>query len=287
MKSGFYLKILSAVICFLIVSVVVFPCGERAFAMPFYRLKPQFLVLRAEFSTEYSNSSEERKHNIMLAAKSLDKTLIDVNGEFSFNRTVGKRTEKRGYKSAKIIVHGEFVEGVGGGVCQVSTTLSNAALLAGLKITECHPHSLVVNYVAPSFDAMVNSGSADLKFVNDTDNPVILRARADGNRITVSVYGEPMRETYIRKSVVKEEIRGEYIVLKDEKNEYPDLVQGEKRVKTYAKNGKVSEGMLIKIVNGKTVSVKTVRRDRYAAVKGVIIEGTATEIVLSEKPEAA
>lgn len=65
------------------------------------------------------------------------------------------------------------MEGVGGGVCQVSTTLYNAALLAGLRITECHPHSLQVSYVKPSFDAMVSYYTADLKFVNDTKNPCI------------------------------------------------------------------------------------------------------------------
>jgi vancomycin resistance protein YoaR len=68
--------------------------------------------------------------------------VVDVGGEFSFNLTVGKRTEKRGYKTAKIIVNGEFVDGVGGGVCQVSSTLYNAVLLAGLNVIEYHPHSL-------------------------------------------------------------------------------------------------------------------------------------------------
>ena len=119
---------------------------------------------------------------------------MDINGEFSFNYTIGERTERRGYKKAKIIVGGEFVDGVGGGVCQVSTTLYNAVLLAGLKVVECHPHSLPVSYVEPSFDAMVNSGWADLKFINDTHNPVIIRARADGAKLTIQIFGEPMNE---------------------------------------------------------------------------------------------
>ena len=84
----------------------------NARAMPFYDLKPQEIVLRAQFYTSYTTSTEERKSNIALAAKSIDNTLIDVGGEFSFNKTVGARTEKRGYKRAKIIVDGEFVDGV-------------------------------------------------------------------------------------------------------------------------------------------------------------------------------
>ena len=161
----------------LIISIcVLFADGVfTARAMPFYDLQPKDIVLRATFSTDYSKSSAERKHNVGLAAKSLDNVFVDAGGEFSFNKTVGERTYKRGYKSAKIIVNGEFTEGVGGGVCQVSTTLYNAALLAGLEISEVNQHSVAVSYVAPSFDAMVNSGSADLRFINRTHNPVIIR----------------------------------------------------------------------------------------------------------------
>ncbi|MBP5466563.1 MAG: VanW family protein [Clostridia bacterium] len=243
-------------------------------AMPFYDLKPEDLVLRAEFSTDYGKSSEERKHNIRLAAKSLNDTLIDVNGEFSFNRRVGARTEKRGYKTAKIIVNGEFTEGVGGGVCQVSTTLYNAALLAGLKITEAHAHSLAVSYVKPSFDAMVNAGSADLRFINKTHNPVVINTFADGKTLTVRIYGEPMREKYERKSVVKKEIEPEYSVIKDSAREYPDLFSGERKVIKNGKKGIVSEGYLVKKVNGKVVSQTLIRRDRYSKTDGVIVEGT-------------
>ena len=244
-------------------------------AMPFYDLNPKDLVLRAEFSTDYGKSSAERKHNIRLAAKSLNNTLIDVNGEFSFNLKVGARTEKRGYKTAKIIVNGEFTEGVGGGVCQVSTTLYNAALLAGLKITEAHAHSLAVSYVKPSFDAMVNSGSADLRFINKTDNPVIINTFADGTTLTVKIYGEPMREKYERKSVVKKEIDPEYSVITDSACEFPDLYSGERRVIKYGKKGMVSEGYIIKKINGKVVSQTLIRRDKYSKTDGVIVEGTA------------
>lgn len=245
------------------------------FAMPFYDLQPATPVLRAEFSTDYSKSSAERKHNIALAAKSLDKTFVDVGGEFSFNRTVGARTEKRGYKPAKIIVKGDFVEGVGGGVCQVSTTVYNAAIRAGLYITEVHGHSLAVSYVKPSCDAMVNSGSADLRFVNRTHNPVIIRTATDGKRLTVRVFGEPKTEKYDLKSVIIDEIPPEYTIVKDNNGEYPDLYLGERRIVKNGVKGIVSEGYLIKTVNGKTVSEVRVRRDRYLSVGGVIAEGTA------------
>ena len=170
--------------------------ARTTYAMPFYGLNPCEIVKRSSFSTNYSSSTLERKHNIYLASKSIDKTMVDVGGEFSFNLVVGGRTEKRGYQKSKIIINGEFADGVGGGVCQVSTTLYNAVILAGLEIVEYHPHSLPVSYVAPSFDAMVNSSYADLKFRNNTQNPIIIRAWADGDRLKIDILGQKLLEKY-------------------------------------------------------------------------------------------
>lgn len=262
---------------------VVFNGGEGEYSsaavtcsMPFYQLKPQNITIRATFTTSFSSSSSERKHNIDLAAKAIDKTLIDVGGEFSFNRTVGRRTESKGYKSAKIIFNGQFIDGIGGGVCQVSTTLYNAALLAGLEITEYHNHSLPVGYVAPSFDAMVNSGSADLKFVNNTYNPIILRTNCTGDSLTVTVLGEALDGYYERQSIIKEYIAApEYKTVIDYKNEYPQLYEGETKIITYSKQGLKSEGFLKFVKNGKIESIRKIRHDTYNAVQGIIVAGTA------------
>lgn len=265
--------VLSCVVCIILCGTL--PQKTALAEMPFYNLCPAEITERAQFYTSYPASSEERKHNIKLAAQSIDDTFIDVGAEFSFNIVVGKRTEENGYKKAKIIYNGEFVDGIGGGVCQVSTTLYNAVLLAGLKITEFHPHSLPVSYVAPSFDAMVNFYGSDLKFVNDTKNPIIIKAKADDAILRVTVYGEPMAEKYVRQSrVIKEIIAEPARIIKDEKGEYPDLFVGERKIVSYSKNGYVSEGILIKTLNGKPVSSKLIRSDTYAPVCGVIIEGT-------------
>lgn len=271
-----FLSVLSVLICSSVGGY------KNAFAMPFYDLQPKKIVLRAEFSTNYAKSSAERKHNIFLAAKSLNNVFVDVGGEFSFNKTVGARTEKRGYKTAKIIVNGEFTEGVGGGVCQVSTTLYNAVVRAGLKVTEFHAHSLSVSYVLPSTDAMVNSGSADLRFMNCTHNPIIIKTVADGNKLTVKIYGEPLEEKYELKSVITGEIPPDYKVIKDNAGEYPDLLSGEQRIIKYGKKGVISEAYLIKSLNGKIVSKTRVRRDKYLAINGIIIEGTALPNNLEE-----
>lgn len=250
--------------------------SHKANAMPFYNLKPEMPTLRAVFYTTYSASSAERKSNIALASKALNNTLVDVGAEFSFNRTVGERTAKRGYKTAKIIVGGEFVDGVGGGVCQVSTTLYNALLLAGLKITEFHPHSLPVSYVNPSFDAMVNSGSADLKFINDTFNPIIIKTRADGNKLVIEIFGERKDFSVERVSVVTERIPCEQdLITYDDKGEYPDLYEGEFRYLRYGKAGYKSEGYIVVKKNGKTIFNRKIRSDKYSATRGHVVYGRA------------
>ena len=273
-----YKRYIIIIIAFILLSI---PSNVKVFAnfekMPFYDLQPKDLVCRSAFYTTYSSSSDERKSNIELASKSLNNVIIDVNAEFSFNKFVGVRSEKNGYKKAKIILDGEFVDGVGGGVCQVSTTLYNAILLSGLKVIEYHPHSLPVGYIAPSFDAMVSS-YADLKFINDTHNPIILKTFTDGNVIRIEVWGEKSPYKYERESIVT----GEIIAPKeqekyDDEGNYPDLYEGDKLVVKYSKNGLTSEGYIIAKINGKIKQVKKIRKDKYNAQCGLIVYGKATK----------
>ncbi len=276
--NKFIIKTLSFL--FLIVSISAILCLKYYTvnaSMPFYNLKPQNLVLRSRFYTSYSLSTDERKNNIKIASNALDKTFIDVNAEFSFNAVVGARTEKRGYKKSKVIVGGEFVDGVGGGVCQVSTTLYNALLLAGLKITEYHPHSLAVSYVSPSFDAMVSYNFADLKFVNNTDNPIILHTITTNDKITVEIFGEPNEFSYLRQSVIREEIPApKELEVLDIKGEYPELYEGQKKFIKYSKSGLKSQGVIVKLKDGKVVSNEKIRSDTYSATQGLVIMGTTT-----------
>ena len=282
-KGAFTTLMLACMILIINLFCIALPINRASASMPFYGLKPKDLTLRASFYTTYSNSTLELKHNIALAVKSINNTFVDVNGEFSFNKTVGERSERRGYKTAKIIVGGKFVDGVGGGVCQVSTTLYNAVLLSGLKVVEYHPHSLPVSYVAPSFDAMVNSSWADLKFLNNTKNPLIIKAFADGERVKIEIHGEKMLESYYRESKITEIITApDYTIIKDDKLEYPDLFEGEQKILTYKKDGYKSSGALIKKVNGKTVSVQQLRKDVYRHVQGVIVEGVSKRQEIDE-----
>ena len=211
-----------------------------------------------------------------LAAAAIDGTLIEPGGQFSFNFVVGERTAARGYLPAKIIFNGQFTDGIGGGVCQVSSTVYNAALLAGMKISEYHPHSLPVSYVAPSFDAMVNSAGSDLRFENETALPVYIRAEADGERLTISVFGEKTDRRFVRESRTVEVIPAPpEIVTEDDRGEYPDLPAGEIRVISYSKEGLKSMGILSEYKGERLVSRKVIRKDTYQPLQGTAVRGCA------------
>ena len=180
--------------------------------------------------------------------------------EFSFNKRVGKRTAENGFKESVVIFDGEFVKGVGGGVCQLSTTLFNAALRAGLRVTESRNHSLTVSYVPPSLDAMVSEYS-DLKFVNPFDTPVYLNAAVRGGSVTVECFGLPDGYRYTTESVVlyrlapppEETVEGE-----DDK-----VIRAEKE-------GVASESyLLVHDGGGKLIRRVLLRRDNYAVVRGL------------------
>lgn len=222
--------------------------------------------LIAYFSTYYKESSEGRKHNIALAASKIDGTVLYPEDEFSFNDVVGRRTEANGFKTAYIIQDGEFVEGVGGGVCQVSSTLYNCALLSGLDVTCVRAHSLAVNYVAPSFDAMVSTAS-DLRFVNTLSAPVTIRMSADGNYLRAEIYG--VDDIAIRRRSETVETLPFEIEYRDDES----LRVGEEKIDSYGKEGLRSEGYLEYFKDGKLFRTVRIRRDTYMPQKRVILRG--------------
>jgi hypothetical protein len=123
---------------------------------------------------------------------------------------------------------------------------------------------------------MVKSGSADLKFINDTHNPIIIKAFADGDKLRMEIYGQPLTVKYARQSIVTGEISApiEQEVI-DDKGEYPTLYQGERMFLRYSKVGLTSQGFLVATKNDKVVSIKKIREDKYNAQRGLVVIGTA------------
>ncbi len=162
-------------------------------------------TLLASFSTPFNRGTVGRTHNLTLAAKSIDGVILMPGGVFSVNDTVGPRLAKRGYRIAQIFVKGRLEDGLGGGVCQVSSTLFNAALLAGLTIKERSPHSQVVPYVSAGRDATVAYGSTDFRFENSAKHPIGIISMVQGSRLVVQIYGsaEDKKEVSLSTSVIK------------------------------------------------------------------------------------
>jgi len=227
-------------------------------------------VQTASFRTDYASSSASRKHNIALAVAFLNGTIIPADAEFSFNKAVGERTVARGFMEAKIISGGKFVAGVGGGVCQVSTTLYNTAIRAGLSVEKVTSHSLPVGYVSLSFDAMVTSNS-DLVLKNTTGHPVYIKGESDGKTVQFTFFGANI---YQGKTVV---FRSEIIktVYPETYEDLPDssqLAESEtERILVPHKPGYVTEGYMDIYKNGSLVSSDRIRRDSYLPQKGIRI----------------
>ena len=231
--------------------------------------------LIARFSTYYGDSKPDRKDNVALACRKIDGMVLYPEDEFSFNDIVGARTVENGFKSAYIIKDGEFVEGIGGGVCQVSSTLYNCALLANLTITCVRAHSLPVSYVAPSFDAMVSTAS-DLRFVNTLSSPVTIKMLADGKYLKAEMYG--IESCTIRR-------RSQTIETLPFEIEYRDdatLKLGEEVIDTYGKEGLRSQGFLEYYQNGKLIKTVLIRKDTYFPQKRIVLRGTADSALTRE-----
>ena len=144
----------------------------------------------AQYTTTFDARDENRANNIRLAASCLEGVVLRSGDLFSFNRQVGPRLGSDGYKPAPVIVDGELLPGVGGGVCQVSTTLYNAILLAGLDVVVRSPHSLPITYVPLGRDAAVAYDYMDLAFRNNSPYGLLLSARVDKDRLTVRVFSD-------------------------------------------------------------------------------------------------
>ncbi|MBQ3080020.1 MAG: VanW family protein [Clostridia bacterium] len=141
--------------------------------------------------TNASSSNKNRMTNLQLACDALNGYCVEPGATFSFNEVVGQRTAKRGYKKATVYQSGEIAEDIGGGVCQVSTTLWNAAMKANCEIVERHPHSRPVSYVDRGKDATVSWGSQDMKFKNTSNSPMYLVCYISENkRVYCDIYGE-------------------------------------------------------------------------------------------------
>ncbi len=141
-----------------------------------------------------TTANSNRNTNVQLAAEAVNGVILKPGEEFSFNATVGQRTEERGFKSAAAYNNGEVVQEIGGGICQVSSTLYNAVAVCGLEVTSRRSHTFEPSYVTPGQDATVSWGAPDFCFVNNSKTAIGIRATYKDRVVTVSIYGIPILE---------------------------------------------------------------------------------------------
>ncbi|HZJ84587.1 MAG TPA: VanW family protein, partial [Syntrophomonadaceae bacterium] len=235
----------------------------------------------ASYTTWYREYEVDRSHNVKISSQSIDGTMVEAGEVFSFNDVVGKRTYETGYRDAAIIVGGLFEPGLGGGICQVSSTLYNAALLAGMEIVERHNHGLAVAYIPLGRDATITYGLQDLKFRNHTDSPIYLRTSANQGKLTIYVYGNTDYRQNIEISHVVDKVYDFTEIRKVDDT----LAVGVEEIETNGMPGyMVRSFRTFYDQNGNITKTENLATDRYSPLNKVVLIGPTDEEDVIEKP---
>ncbi len=235
------------------------------------------------FSTSYSSSGWGRKKNVKAGASFINGNVIYPGETFSVHDVVTPFTYERGYDMAGSYLNGETVESMGGGICQVSTTLYNAVLRAELEIVERHEHSMTVGYVQLSADAAIAGTYKDLKFKNNTETPIYIEGNANGSTLTFTIWGEETRPANRTISFVNEVLSTTQPTEQEEKD--PTLEEGVRKVISKGHIGYKTKLWKIVKVDGKQTDKILVNSSNYMMSKTKVAVGTKKpEATTTEKP---
>ncbi|MDD4237997.1 MAG: VanW family protein [Desulfotomaculaceae bacterium] len=231
--------------------------------------------LLASYTTNFDPSKTSRSYNVSVAAQAFDELLILPGHEVSFNDVVGPRSTEAGYKNAPVIVNNEFVDGPGGGVCQVSTTLYNCILLANLDIIQRTCHSLPVSYVPIGRDATVVYDALDMIFRNNTDNYLYVKSHISGGQLTIKLYGNTdFRRDVTVSSWITQEIEPQVVYENDD-----SLPKGEEVVKQEGSRGFLAAAERVVSLKGVVEKRERLPSSDYSAINKIIAVGTKEQTV--------
>ena len=230
-----------------------------------------FPDLLATFSTNYKASNVNRTTNLKLSANKINGTVLLPNEEFSYNKVVGERSEKTGFKMAATYSNGQVVDGIGGGICQISSTLYDAVIMANLNVTERRNHQFVTSYLPAGKDATVVWGSQDFKFVNTRQYPIRIVATVDGGVATVQIWG--IRED-VEYDISIETKKIATIAYTTQYVQDPSLPAGQQKVVQAGSNGRKVEAYKVTKLNGQIVSTTLLSRDTYNAMQKIVHVGS-------------
>ena len=223
------------------------------------------------YTTLYDASNENRDNNVNLASEKINGTIIYPGETFSYNQIVGKRTIEAGYKEAGAYAGGKVVQEIGGGICQVSSTLYNAVLYANLEVVERYNHYFETSYVDPGRDATVSWGSLDFQFKNNRDYAIKIEAKARNGVCEITIKGIKQDNDY--EVVIQPQVTS--IIKKTERYENDSsLEEGVTEVEQEGHDGCTSETHKILMQNGVTVSDEIISQDYYHALEKIIRKGT-------------
>ena len=230
-----------------------------------------FPDLLSTFSTKYNAGDVDRTTNLKLSAGKINGTVLLPGEEFSYNKVVGERTIAAGYKMAATFSGGKVVDGLGGGICQISSTLYDAVVMANLDVTVRRNHQFVTSYLPGGKDATVVWGSQDFKFVNSRKYPIRLTATVSGGVATIQVWG------------LKEEVEYDITIETKKTATIPYTTQyindsslpvGTQKVEQNGSNGSKYEAYKVMKLNGEVVSRTLLSKDTYNAKKKIVRIGT-------------
>lgn len=230
-----------------------------------------FPDLLAEFSTNYNPGAKDRTTNLRLASNKINNTVVLPGETFSYNKVVGKRTTEAGYKEAPSYAGGKVVNDIGGGICQITSTLYNAVVLANLDIVSRSNHQFVPSYVKAGRDATVVYGAIDFKFKNTRKYPIKIKSTVSGGVARVQIYG--MKEETEYEVKIETKITGS-IPMKTVYEDDTTLEKGKEKVEQKGHNGTYSEAYKVVYLNGKVVSRTLLSKDKYNQMSTIIKRGT-------------
>lgn len=224
------------------------------------------------FTTDFAFSDEGRAHNVTVTAESLNDWYLGPDEVFAYSELIAKAEKEHTYREAPVILNGKFVPGIGGGICQVSSTLYQAVLRAGLGIEQRRNHSLPVAYLPLGHDATYATDAIDFKFRNTTGKSLIIRTSVENKKLTIKLFGTmPNNESYEIESVTLDTIQP-----KTQQSVNPALPVGKTVIVDKGKPGYVVETFRTHLRDGKVVSRERVSKDTYRAQPTLIEIGPAS-----------
>lgn len=226
------------------------------------------------FSTEYADSAEGRAANLANGARLINNAVLYPGEVFSGYEFLAPFSSKNGYYAAGAYSEGKVIDSIGGGACQVTTTLYNAALKAELEIVQRQAHSMTISYVDLSRDAAIAGTYKDLKFKNDTDTPILIEAYTKGRKITFTIWGHETRDTQNRRVEYETRVLSETAPPPDVVTKDPTKPETYKKVTQSAHTGYKAELYKVVYENGVEVSRTLVNKSSYAPAPRYITIGT-------------